>query len=564
FSVSAFGDHLQYPIKNIANGKKSDDENQGARIKLLWKPTDRLDITLTGRFNHNQSHGENFVYTYVTPGSELLAAGTGLTQALLLPGITPSQSNQHYASVASGIGQTVYDQDVSLNINYQLGDFVLSSTTAYQFERLRIRQDLFAVDNFFFQTLTGGFAPPFYNFQQQDESIKQPSEELKLLSPADKPFSYILGFFASDTRVQETYERALIPALVDDAVTPDTKTYDVYGRATWKFAPSFSLIAGLRYNYDIISYINNQVAYSPITDAYNSRGRDTSSNVVGDITLQKVFSKDAMVYATYARGYSPEAYNTALPLVSNDTITPVKQENINNFEIGSKGTYFDRKLTLNISLFDTIYQNLQVQTYANEPGFVAPPVILVNANAHTRGVEFDSYYQPFDKLDFNFNAAYVDAKFTKYTDAECYSGQTTGCNYIASGIGVQDVTGKTLPNSPKFKFSLGVDKRIPLDATPFDLVLSGNYAYRTSAEFLPDQNPLAVQRAFGILNLNATLKSRTGKYAIEVFANNVLNTHYLTDIEDYWSSVWSNTNNVIGQPARDTDRYYGVRFNANF
>ena len=45
--------------------------------------------------------------------------------------------------------------------------------------------------------------------------------------------------------------------------------------------------------------------------------------------------------------------------------------------------------------------------------------------------------------------------------------------------------------------------------------------------------------------------------------NNVTNHHYYTDVEDFWSGPW-NGNAVIGQPARDADRYSGLRLTVSF
>ena len=81
---------------------------------------------------------------------------------------------------------------------------------------------------------------------------------------------------------------------------------------------------------------------------------------------------------------------------------------------------------------------------------------------------------------------------------------------------------------------------------------------------LVDQNPYGFQRAFGILNLNATWKAPSGNLGVTVFANNVTDETYYGDIEDFWSAPWGNTNTIIGQPARDSNRYFGIRLKAGF
>ena len=63
-------------------------------------------------------------------------------------------------------------------------------------EKQNQTQDLFAVDNFFWQTLTGQTV--FYNTQNQVASVQQKSEELKIVSPANQWVSWLAGLFYSD------------------------------------------------------------------------------------------------------------------------------------------------------------------------------------------------------------------------------------------------------------------------------------------------------------------------------------------------------------------------------
>ncbi len=572
-SLSLYGLHRDFPIRNVLLNENSNQDAFGGRLKLLFRPNEDLDITLMGHLAGVQSQGGNLVYSYITPGSTLLFPGSPFNQALLEPGVTVDRNNRSYASPVSQAGSWVYDADASLNIDYRLGDLTLSSTTAFQVERQKNVQDLFADAVYFWNVLTGGFAPPFYNMQTQRERNTQISEEIKLVSPADQPLSYVIGAFFSDTKIHQTYFRDLIPAAVNVDVTPDTATYDVYGRVTWKALENTKIVAGLRFNYDVLKYNYTEYAYAPILPLYPpqtpfvSSGSDNSSVVVGDISVQQQLGPRAMVYATYARGYSPKAYNTSFPLTDNSSLAPVKQEHINHFEIGSKGAYFDRRLILNLSAFYTIYNDYQIQTFRNDPRFLNPPLDLTSGDAETRGVELDATLQATSDLRVNFNAAYIDARFTNYPGAPCFVSQTLAQGCVPGAVAgsfIQNVDGKTMPNSPKFKFTLAAEQRLPLDNAPFDVFLGGDYAYRSSAQMLADQNPQAIQSAIGIVDLHATFRSKSGKFDITAFVNNVTDRHYFVDMEDFWSGVWSNTVNVIGQPARDSDRYAGVRVSARF
>jgi iron complex outermembrane recepter protein len=593
FSLSAWGTTLDQPIKNLYYNQHTNQDIEGVRGKILFKPTEDLDITLTGHYGHMQSQGFNFIYTYITPGTTLLVGPGGppfLSPAVLLPGITPSLDNTDYSSPVKS-GSHITDTDFSAIINYHFGGgFTLGSTTAYQHEDQENIQDLFAVHDYFWNELTGAGSPgnpvpPFYNFQEQTEKITQFSEELKLVSPAGDSFNYLVGFFYSDSKIDTTEKRDLLPAFNNTEVTPVTKTADLYARTTWKFAASTSLVTGLRYNYDDVSYNVNQALYTAafpppaIQGPISASGSHTSSTVVGDISLKQQVARDSMIYATYARGYSPGAYNTSQALIEPGLLGPgtpgaptlsyVPNETIDHFEIGTKGTYLDNTLSVNVAIWDTKYKNFQVQIFDTNTGAINPPLILTPAGAaQTRGLELDTAWAATSLLKLNFNA-----KFNDYKGAPCWYGQSAaqGCTLEnpsqPSGPlnpSTQDLSGAVMPNAPKNKFVLGAVQHIPLSSAAYDVVLGGNYSYTSETQMLADQNPQAIRPSFGLLNLTAGLQSTSGKLSATLFVDNVLDKHYVVDIEDFWSSPWGAQNVVVAQPARDSHRYFGIRLSAGF
>jgi len=566
-SLSAYKSTVQYPITNLFTGDKTTQDVSGARAKLLWKITDNIDVTLMAHSELTQGNGFNFVYAYITPGHDLLFTPGPFTQALLLPGITPSWNNLVYKSPVTTAGATHRDGDYSVTLEDRLpGGYTLVSTTAFSEERQHQTQDLFAVDDFFWQTLTGQTV--FFNTQSQKATVKQQSEEIKIVSPADQTVSWLAGLYYSDVNVDEIYIRTLPPAGLDVHVVPDTKTYDAYGRATWKLTSATSLVTGLRFNHDQIANRYNQyvtVGVSP--PVFTSISSASSNTVVGDVALKQQLADNVMAYLSYSRGYSPAAYNTSAVLTSNDPQTPVGKESINSYELGVKGTYFDRTLTLNADIFDTIYTDYQIQSYAYAPGQLTPPLDLTSVGkAQTRGAELSSEWLATPLTRLSLSAAYIDAKFVTYDNAPCYGLQTAaqGCVTPANGASPsQNVSGDAMPNSPKFKATFGAEQRIPLPAVPYELVFGGTYTYRSSAQMLPDQNPFAIQSGFGLVNLNAGFQRTDGKFSVTAFVKNVANRHYFSDVEDFWNGPW-NGNAVIGQPARDSVRYAGLKLTVSF
>jgi len=275
-----------------------------------------------------------------------------------------------------------------------------------------------------------------------------------------------------------------------------------------------------------------------------------------------------MGYLTYARGYAPAVYNTSEVLYSaNQTLEPISQEHIDHFELGTKGTYLDGTLRVNAALFDTIYKPYQLQTYLLVPGAASPPLVLVAlGKASTKGAELDLNWAATRSLRVDLNLAYIDAKFDEYPGAPCYPTQTAaeGCVSTVDQAGnvnlVQDASGKPMPNSPKLKGILGIEQRIPLPGAKYEATIGGTYSYRSHAQMLPDQNPEAVQGAFGLLNLSASLRDASGRWTVTAFVNNVTNKVYYVDVEDFFNGPWA-SNAVIAQPARDAQRYAGIRVN---
>jgi iron complex outermembrane receptor protein len=357
-----------------------------------------------------------------------------------------------------------------------------------------------------------------------------------------------------------------------DYVTSRTQTTGLYGRATWKLGTETSLLTGLRYNRDKVAYTIDDHA-----NHFSSANTDSASTTVGDLTLRRKFGRDHMVYGTYARGYKPRAFNTAATLSSNAALKPVDQEDIDHFEFGAKSSLMGGALALNLAAFNTTYKNFQVQLYP--PGQIIPSLELANAaKARTRGIELDGTLAAGSATRLNFSAAYIDARFLNFKAGPAYPGQTPAQGAVLAGfdnsgapVFAQDLSGKPMPDAPKFKMTLGIDHELAPDGWPLRLNLNAQYAYRTSALLQGNQNPNARQPGFGILNLGVTASPESGKYQITAFVNNALNKFYLVNAEDFFSGLYAIPGNpptagnaVIGQPARDARRYVGLRFSYFF
>ncbi|MFT3790936.1 MAG: TonB-dependent receptor [Rudaea sp.] len=576
FSLSAYEHRVDLPIHNIATGKDSTTDSDGGRLKLLLHPNDDLDITLAAHGYEIDAKGGSFTYQYLTqqaifnsrfPGT----AYNGIAYDEVMAGITPHWGNTDYNSPVDMRAKTV-GSDFSANVDWRLGDYTLSSTTAYQHERQDMVQDAGVTATYWLNELTATVCselaiPPFCaaSWDNSQHIILKPttkSQEFKIASPLDGPINFVAGVFYSDTDVWSSGVRAMFANPYQYVLNSDTKTLDAYGRVTWKLPDNFDLLTGLRFNHDTVSYWKND-----IYDGYYSSNEATENIWVGDISLRKRFSPDAMGYITYARGYKPMAFNTAASLSSNDPLDPVDNETVDNFELGLKLALLDRKLTLDSALFQTTYRNYQVQTYETTNGYLADLHLSSAGKARTRGLESDLNFAATEALRLNASIAWIQAVFVDFKGAPCWGGNTSQTEAEGCVDGTyQDLSGKPMPDAPKFKANVGADYTWSGNGgTRPDLTLSGQYAWRSGTNMQADNNPYTYQPAFGIFNLSLTAKWNQGKFSASLFVNNVFDKFYLVNVTDNFSGIWSDSAMAItGQPARDASRYAGLRLNWNF
>ncbi len=100
-----------------------------------------------------------------------------------------------------------------------------------------------------------------------------------------------------------------------------------------------------------------------IAKNFLSNGAHLQGAGTGKASLEYHFTPDINLFAGYTRGYKGETYDFTssfnAALAANG---PVKAETSNNYEIGAKTQFFDHRLTLNLTAFDTEYYNFQAQT----------------------------------------------------------------------------------------------------------------------------------------------------------------------------------------------------------
>jgi iron complex outermembrane receptor protein len=231
-----------------------------------------------------------------------------------------------------------------------------------------------------------------------------------------------------------------------------------------------------------------------------------------------------MFYATYSTGYKGPAIDG-----TTGVIHEVKPETVKSYEIGFKSTLFGGRMTFNGSLYSENFSNFQAQTFDTN---VTPPAFyLSNAGLmRARGVELETTLRVSDRLRLSASGAYNDATFRDYLGV-CYPNQPAssvvgvGC-YVDPDTGAQvaNYHGYSLPNAPKWSYTLRADYQQPI-GDDLKLDANANWAWRDKTQAVLG-DPKAAIAAYGLLNGTIGLSGGDGAWRVGIYARNLLNKHF--------------------------------------
>ena len=584
-------------IHNVVTGKDLNaQDNKSVRGQLYWKPTDTLDLALSG--DYGQQNPNCCVQYY---------ARTGTTQRPLTRQYAALAAAQGYVVPSTNAFDRVTDVDtplrakqelggVSLLGNLDLGASTITSVSAWRFWNWDPSNDR----DFIGLPITTVSANPSQQTQY--------SQELRIASNGKHTLDYVLGAFyfyqtidtqglqvqgpaASAFLLNPTSAGGRNPATLNGLTARNTIGFKntsaaLFGKLTWNVSDRFQIAPGLRLNYDkkkgdYVSVVTNGTGTALTADqrgvlAPQSYQPDFDNwNLSGDITAAYTVTSDIHAYATYARSYKSGGINlSGLPLDgSNNPIlsaATVKPEKVNHFELGLKTQFLDRRLTLNLAGFWTEISDYQATVTNGQLGVLRG--YLANAGkVRTRGLEFDSAFRPTDRFSFYANGAYTDAKYVKFVDAPCppelsggttaIAGQTPSASGTAGGISPQncDISGQRLPGVSKWAFSYGAEYDLPATIGGLDgqVYLGYDGSYRSTFSSNPSRSLYTDINGYALSNFRLGFKAKDS-WNVFGWLRNAFDQNYY----EVLALQSGSTGLVVGQPG--DPRTYGLTVSRSF
>ena len=526
-------------IDNVVRDEEWGGEHfYGGRAKLLWQLTDNFSAYLIGDWSMQKRTGPGQLWTLNRLPSfadPLMAARFGPILAL---GITPGLQNDKTAEEYPGYGGEK-DEGASLELNWILGDYTLTSVSAYRKEV--DLANIFSID-----------ATNLPIFTAQESSLPRNffSEELRVTSPTGRALEYVSGLYFSRTNVGYgmTTCSQLRPGLPFDPVTVNitagcgitattSKSVAAFTDGSLRLTDAVRLLGGIRLTHDKVnaeSYSFIDPNYPPglgpngFVVPYSPRplatGETSKSDWSGRIGAEYKPSQDILLFGTVARGYlGPTVTFSGLTGLKD----PVKPQTVTDVTIGTKTQWFDRHLTVNANVFYDKYKNLQTSV------FNGLEFLTENAGGFTaKGFELETAYRI--NRQFGMNASYTLSRteFTDYITACPNSIVAAGDAAVAAQCNAPGSTASTalfqakgfpLPGAPEQTGSVSADFRQPVGRLQIDA--AANYYYRSRVQY-DVANSYSVQGGYGIAGGTIGLGDPDGLWRVAVFVRNAFDKRF--------------------------------------
>lgn len=426
---------------NIFTGSDINDRDASAyRATFVYDAGGPLTATLSAQYYEEDDNNYAFSYFGQSEGSSIpVPFGVpilgGNTVGMVGGGFYDINSDQEPINDRDG-------QLINLTIDYAFNDrWSLKSITSSQSMDRFLRDDLDSTDaNLFGQN----------NYTEESDSFGQ---ELILNYSSDR--IDVLGgvmYFEEDlygeVRVPLTNLCFLLaPAACGTPVGDflnggnylqdgdvDIEAWGAYVEANYSISDKWSVIAGLRYNYEerdgTGSFIFDAISLNVPTNQ-----RESWNDLTPRITLQYSPNDNMLLYATYTEAFKSGVINTG------STSPPLDPETVDAFEVGLKGQNASGTLRYSVAAFFYDYQDMQI-SFVDETSTVS----TVNAaEAENSGIELEVDGSLGNGFAFDFYLTYLNAEYQEFFNGD-----------YANGFAITDLSGNTLPNAPESTAKLGL------------------------------------------------------------------------------------------------------------
>ncbi|RIK92375.1 MAG: hypothetical protein DCC73_13345 [Proteobacteria bacterium] len=492
-------DGFSYDV--LRNTDVDDDDVWAVRGKLRMELTETVTLTLGA--DHSEVRGARNGAPTVDPDSPAPARDLFGAAVNTDPRVV-QYNNDFYTHIDH--------TNLSAHLEWDLGSVLLKSITGYTDAKNRIELDIDATEIDF-------------TWSNENEDINAFTQELQLSSKSDGNLEWIFGAFYLHEKAKQRFHVFISPlaADLDYPVANRVDAYALFGQASYRVTESLRLTAGLRYSYekkkgDFLYIVTDP--FGLLTGVAGggvfvsqSAPEESWKAWTPKFGIDYFVNDDVMLYVSATRGFKSGGFNL---LGSGEQFDP---EYIWSYEGGLKSMLFDKRLKLNLAAFYYDYTNLQVNRFNPATGGATTSVTNA-ASAEVKGIEAEALALISEGLELDMSVALLDAEYKTYFTANPDAPDP----FID-----QDLSGNTLPRSPKFSFGAGLQYTHDL-ANYGRLTLRGEARYQSHIWFDQFNSENVEEDNYTLLNAFLTFESQDERWRAQIYGRNLTDKLYRQNV----------------------------------
>ena len=265
------------------------------------------------------------------------------------------------------------------------------------------------------------------------------------------------------------------------------------------------------------------------------------NNVSWRASLNWKPSRDLLVYGNITKGYKAGTFSP-VPAIFRAQLAPATQESVLAYELGTKFTFFDRRVDLTAAGFYYDYRNKQIDGTITIAPFGQLPSLVNVPRASVRGAEVGVTVRPVRGLSVLAGATYIDSKI----DGSYITSDPNGA--------IVDANGESFPNAPKLQLIGNAQYQFAVSST-LKLFVGTDVSYRTKTNTNLGANPLFLIHPYALVGISGGIESADQRWRIQIWGRNVLNKFYIINAVHPGDTIFR----TAGEPAT-----YGVTLTTKF
>jgi iron complex outermembrane recepter protein len=516
-----FIDNAAFPDRDLGGI----DRGTG-RLALLFTPTDEFRLYLTGDYQWDRSNQEG-----------LRNVSGPKTLECTRYGLCAPQADQFDVTDSGFLARPhANDRNITAKAEWRPQPVTVTSITGY-----RHFNDIDNVD-------VGDSPQPVLDIFGFQQDLRQESEELRVSSrdggglDLDGRLNWLAAFFYDHSNVYSPQGQQALGNPTQRAEQVIRNGRAVFTHLDYKVLDPWTVSAGIRESWDSTNHAWAFPIPGSVPPPLNHDQIGSWKNTSVEAGTQFQIDASKMAFFRFAEGYRGGGF-VGLPATLAGALE-YQPETSKDYELGVKTDWLDRRVQVNITLFNTKYHNLQESAAVPSAGGTFVQATANAAQATTRGVEWEAIFRPAKGFAINTTVGYLEAWFTKYI------------SYSATGQPL-DLSNTPFKFAPKWtisvtpSYSTDFPRLLGFESVKFEGSVNWYSAQNVSAAAL---SPLGEQPGYGTTDVSINLSG--GPRILNFYCRNLADRHYIV-----YETSPSGLNDAVGD---GLPRTYGVTLGYRF